>query len=748
MASPLLAQPANDNPCGAINVATNNTYVTTTSTAAATATMVGSPACADFQGRDIWYRVTVPASGILTIQTATQSGITDAGMAIYTATDCAAPSTFTEFGCNDDQGFLNFMPAITNNCLIPNSTLYIRLWARSDAQAGTMRIRASAGATPPTPPANNLPCSATLLNVGASCSATAGTNVNACLYSITGLAPSCGNMTSSSRDVWYRFVAPASGVVSINTTAGTLTDAALALYQAPTCDGPFALLGCADDEGPGAMPYLTNTSLTPGSTYWIRVWGYGSGTGTFNICLTSPAVPAGSCYYVLELFDTGENGWGASNVTVTIDGTPTSYTIVSPNYSRIIFIPVNMFNLLSVTYNVAGGPNQSQNRFVLSLSGAVVYASASPPVGGSGFSTLVDCAPPPAVQQDCIGGYTVCNGGQFSNNAGNAGYHSDLHPGNRGCLSQNERQGTWYFFSPQASGIVGFTVANGVNVDYDFAVWGPMPVQVCPPTSQPIRCSYAAPPHTGGYSTGLASPDGTDLYEGASGNGWVMPLTVTAGEVYLLYVDNFLQNNQPFQLTWNLSSSSMLDCSILPLELLMLSAHAVSDDVLVSWTTHSESGISNFLVEHSTDGINFTAFASVRSRGPSSTATDYQATHMDPMKGYNYYRIRSVHEDGTTDLSSSVPVRFGNDERGLVIRPNPAVTNVWLDLPQRIQADTRMDVRLTDATGRVVHAWTRLQSSGSTGFDIPIADIEPGTYVVQLFTQLEQAPLLGRFVKQ
>ncbi|HRF82781.1 MAG TPA: CUB domain-containing protein, partial [Flavobacteriales bacterium] len=52
-------------------------------------------------------------------------------------------------------------------------------------------------------------------------------------------APGCGNYAGG--DVWFRFVAPPSGRVYIDTRAGTLTDAAMALYSAASCSGPFTL---------------------------------------------------------------------------------------------------------------------------------------------------------------------------------------------------------------------------------------------------------------------------------------------------------------------------------------------------------------------------------------------------------------------------------------------------------------------------------------------------------------------------
>lgn len=100
-------------------------------------------------------------------------------------------------------------------------------------------------------------------------------------------APGCGNYAGG--DVWFRFVAPPSGRVYIDTRAGTLTDAAMALYSTPSpaCAGPFTLLECDDDDGPGLMPAIDRmcNTLTPGSTYWLRVYGYNGARGTFELCI-------------------------------------------------------------------------------------------------------------------------------------------------------------------------------------------------------------------------------------------------------------------------------------------------------------------------------------------------------------------------------------------------------------------------------------------------------------------------------
>src|SRR5262245_23920778 len=101
-------------------------------------------------------------------------------------------------------------------------------------------------------PANNNPCGATALTVGATCVNTAGTVASATASTVA--VPSCG---SGAQDVWYTAVIPASGNLTVTTTAGTLTDAGMAIYSVIDCTLPltFTALACYDN-GTG-MPSIT-----------------------------------------------------------------------------------------------------------------------------------------------------------------------------------------------------------------------------------------------------------------------------------------------------------------------------------------------------------------------------------------------------------------------------------------------------------------------------------------------------------
>ena len=68
-----------------------------------------------------------------------------------------------------------------------------------------------------------------------------------------------------------------------------------------------------------------------------------------------------------------------------------------------------------------------------------------------------------------------------------------------------------------------------------------------------------------------------DNSEGQFGDRYVNDLTVTPGEVYMLYVSNWSQSGLAFDLTWDLQNGATLDCGVLPIELIALSAKPVGN---------------------------------------------------------------------------------------------------------------------------------------------------------------------------
>lgn len=462
------------------------------------------------------------------------------------------------------------------------------------------------------------------------------------------------------------------------------------------------------------------------------------------ICGDPPAPPGGDCVYVLNLYDSFGDGWGTSNVGVSINGGPYTYYTVTGGYNQVL-IGLGIGDVVALNYN-ASGAFQGENSYSIGIQGGGVYfSSGTPPAAGIQFIQTVTCDPPPTPQQDCLGAMTICSGQSFNNNSNNTGNVIDLHAGNRGCLSLNERQGTWYVFSPSEAGTIGMTLTPVGTADYDFAVWGPYPPgsspsAICPPAGQPIRCSYDAP---GPYITGMVTGAGQDS-EGAAGTGWVNSINVTVGQVYLLYIDNWSNNGQEFGLTWQLTNGASLDCTVLPVEMAAFQVAPEQDHVQLTWRTMSELNSERFDVEYSLNGVDFVHIGTVGAAGTSYSTIAYSWPHTTPQPGaMNHYRLKQVDQDGSFTYTQVESVLFKADGRTLVPRPNPASDMLFVDLPATDNGGLIAEV--IDASGRLVLA----HSAGTGGTQgIPTATLDAGSYLVRVVAHDRSVIGQGRFVKQ
>ena len=720
----------NNEPCTATALTPALACVNTIgSNAGATAT-TGPPAptCGSYAGGDVWFSVVVPAGGAVTLSSTAITGslLADGGMAAYTASSCTGP--FTAVGCNDD--FNGLMPLLALTGLTPGTTLWVRFWEYGNNAVGQFNICAT---IPPPPPTNDNPCQATALAVTSNC--VYGTYSNISTTATAGVpAPSCGLYTTA--DVWFTFVAPPSGIALVQTQAGTMTDADMSLYTATACNGTFTEVLCDDLSGPGVMPALTFTNLNPGQTYYLRVWGFAGTTGTFNLCVSGPTtLPAGNCIYVLEMYDAFGDGWGGSTVGISINGAPyTNYTVTGAyNY---VLIGLNIGQVLLVQYTAAGG-FQGEISYTISFQtgGQTVFNSGSPPAAGLVYTQTIDCNPPPATQQDCLGGTTICGSQGINSNSTNTGDVEDLNLANQGCLTGGERQGTWYYFSPSASGTVGFSINPAVGTDdYDFAVWGPMTTVDCPPSGPPVRCSFSA--LTG--NTGLGN-GAVDVTEGAGGDKWVSLLNVLVGQIYILYIDNFSATGQAFNLNWNLTNGASLDCTLLPIQITAFYAQARDEVVDVRWTTGNSSDVVLFQVERSTDAANFTAIGSVMNSADLQDP-EHAWTDESPLAGLSYYRLVLITANGSAAPTHAVPVL-----RGVTVNapfPNPATNELWW-VPPPLPPDSR--ILISDPVGRIL-ASAPAPATGTVR--ITLTDLPAGIYTVFAEGPQGQRTTAYRFLKQ
>ena len=694
----------------------------------ATPSAIAPPGCASYTGGDVWFRFVAPASGRAAIST--QAGtLTNSGMALYSATNCSTAVSLV--ACNDDA--LALMSYIYSTGLTSGATYYIRVWGHSGAQ-GTFGICVT---NPPLPPANDEVCNAVNINVTTGCT-TSTRNNNSATPSADIPLPGCGGTPAN--DVWFSFTAPASGFTTIRVAPGTLADPAFAVYSATTCSTDLLLLDCDDNNGPGngGVVTLTPGIITPGQTYYIRVWSASGGTGNFTICAQTSTA---SCFMALRLFDTNDNGWGASSVSVQVGAAAAvNYTLAASEGANTFYIPYNNGDLIQISYATGGSGNQSQNSYFAQIGEGILFEDGPTPATGLVHASIPACGYLPPPRSDCAGGERLCSGTSFSADPGNTGAVVDLNINTRGCLSADERQGSWYHFIPSAAGTIGMTIApSNPGDDYDFAIWGPNVAQLCPPEVEPLRCSFSGTTGNTGLGNGA-----TDFSEPPSGDKWVAPIDVQYGEHYTLYVSNYSRSGLSFNLSWQLTNGASLDCLVLPVELLSFTAEAGQRTVALEWTTASESNSSHFVVERSSDGYTFGPIGEVAAAGTSHSLLAYAFLDEQPLRGTTYYRLTQVDLDGSTDQSHVVPVTF--DQAVSVGRPYPNPTSDRVQLDLTVTTDQQLRIALLDASGRLLREERHQATTGTLPYSTHVGDLEPGTYLLLVTDENGEAHQAGRFI--
>ncbi len=547
----------------------------------------------------------------------------------------------------------------------------------------------------------------------------------------------CGNATSPT--LWYSFVG--TGQLTTVSLCGSAYDTQLGIISGPCGGAQTCVIGNDDFCG---LQSQVNFSAVLGVTYYIRVGGIGAQSGAFTLSLTcvtetgndpcSGALPidcgqtvSGSTSAMNpDAFPAGCGIAGSAGAWYTFVGNGdvvTLNTCTGSNYDT----QISVFNGDCAGLNCVGTNDQfcgDQSQVVfLSAAGSTYYVLVHGLLDFGTFGLSMTCAPFTPSPQECQGASTVCNDQQFNGNSSGFGFNQELNDGNSGCLFE-ENQSSWYIFSPTTVGTIGFTINPTPIVDYDFAVWGPFASAPCPPVGEPLRCSFSALVAPTGLGNGA-----TDFTEGVGGNAWVAPITITAADInqfYVMVLDNFSQSTTPFVFDWTLSGV-VLDCSLqLPVTYTDWRGEAMSKVNRLHWSTATESMNEMFIVERSSDNVNFERIGTVEGNGTTLETQTYRFDDVHPLPSIAYYRLRQVDWNGDNHLSDAIAIERPTH---FMLAPNPASDVVRILFTEN--EFTWSSCELTDMVGRTI---IRYGADASTGgvMEWSIAHLQPGTYAVVL----------------
>jgi hypothetical protein len=272
-------------------------------------------------------------------------------------------------------------------------------------------------------PVNDDPAGAINLPLNTTCLPTSATNAGATTSPASFVNPGCGIATAP-KDVWFRFTTdptgPGSTAAAIAVT-GTPAGQVRVFSSAGGPTAPFTSIGCSAGTAVNTQaPRLVVQSLTPSTTYYVFVSGYGSNDtqGPFTICasqvvpndlsveavqtLTQLPIPQGAPHVVRAVVSNqGLSTQLPVAVTLTVTGANTftsTQTIASlaagasTTVSFAGFTPTATgTNTLTVTVSADGNnANNSRSATQVVNTGTYSYADPGPATTGRGFfSTII-----------------------------------------------------------------------------------------------------------------------------------------------------------------------------------------------------------------------------------------------------------------------------------------------------------------------------------------------------------------------
>ncbi|MBK7410248.1 MAG: T9SS type A sorting domain-containing protein [Saprospirales bacterium] len=170
----------------------------------------------------------------------------------------------------------------------------------------------------------------------------------------------------------------------------------------------------------------------------------------------------------------------------------------------------------------------------------------------------------------------------------------------------------------------------------------------------------------------------------------------------------------------------------LPVTWLSFRATVVDDDVLLTWSTASESNNEAFIVERSPNGVDFKEIAQIPGAGNTSEVQNYLYTDPSPCQLHTanctlYYRLQQRDYDGTTDYSPIRVVQL-QAKGDLRVYPNPASEVATISFAE--PTEVRGTLQLLTGNGRLLVE--HVIPIHTTAYEVRVATVPPGTYMLKV----------------
>ncbi len=184
------------------------------------------------------------------------------------------------------------------------------------------------------------------------------------------------------------------------------------------------------------------------------------------------------------------------------------------------------------------------------------------------------------------------------------------------------------------------------------------------------------------------------------------------------------------------------NASPLPVTLVSFTGQKQDKNVMLKWVSSFEEQMDGYEVEFSADAQNFNSIGFVKAVNNRFSENNYNLLHTSPVKGNNYYRLKSIESNGKFTYSNIVVVNFDEiDRMQIVIQPNPSKDQVSVILQNQTQPAL---IQVYDMAGRLM--FNEKVSLGQSATQVNLSGWNLGSYILRV-TNDDGTSFINRIMK-
>jgi hypothetical protein len=171
----------------------------------------------------------------------------------------------------------------------------------------------------------------------------------------------------------------------------------------------------------------------------------------------------------------------------------------------------------------------------------------------------------------------------------------------------------------------------------------------------------------------------------------------------------------------------------LPVELIDFNAICNDNTINVTWSTASEANNDYFLLERSTDLINWQSIATINGAGNSNSTINYSYSDNNASSGTYYYQLQQFDFDGTPHSYGPIVSYCSGEEIEIItIQPNPATDQISYMVYS--SENTEVNIEIVNVLGQVVLSDKFGILKGSTSLNLGLSQLVNGIYYLHIYT--------------